>query len=91
MPKELRYTNQFKKELRLARKRSERTDLLERIVRQLADGQPLAPRHRRHKLSGAFEDAWECHVTPDFLLIWKETADDVVLLRLGSHSDLFRR
>jgi len=61
------------------------------VIRQLADGQPLAPRHRAHKLSGEFEQAWECHVTPDFLLIWRETDEEILLLRLGTHSDLFRK
>jgi len=88
--KELQYTSQFKRELRLARKRGDKVDLLERVIHQPADGQSLAPRHRPHRLSGAFEGAWECHVTPDFLLIWEETKDKIILLRLGTHSDVFR-
>jgi mRNA interferase YafQ len=89
--KTLRHTNLFKRELRRAAKRGARLDLLEAVVQRLVRGEPLDRRQRAHRLSGEFEQAWECHVTPDLLLIWREFEDEIVLERLGSHSDLFRK
>ncbi len=89
--KTLRYASLFKKELRRAARRGERLDLLDHIVRQLREGQPLDRRHKAHKLVGEFKGTWECHVTPDLLLIWRELETEIVLERLGSHSDLFRK
>ena len=53
------------------------------------DEQPLEARHRPHRLSGNWSGAWECHLEPDWLLIWTQEADVLVLTRTGTHSDLF--
>jgi mRNA interferase YafQ len=82
-------TRQFERDLRMSRKRGKNLSRLWVVVETLARGVPLNPRHRRHKLSGEWRDFWECHVEPDWLLIWRDETDAVVLVRLGTHSDLF--
>jgi mRNA interferase YafQ len=55
----------------------------------LAAGERLPQRYRPHKLSGAWRDFMECHLEPDWLLIWREEKDALTLVRTGSHADLF--
>jgi mRNA interferase YafQ len=62
---------------------------LQSVIRKLADGAALAPKHRDHKLSGEFDDCRECHVRPDWLLIYRIDDDGLHLIRTGSHADLF--
>ena len=60
------------------------------IVERLLSGQSLDARNRPHRLSGAWSHCWECHIEPDWLLIWDSSDDDMlILVRTGSHSDLF--
>jgi mRNA interferase YafQ len=60
------------------------------IAEQLACEKPLDPKYKNHKLSGNFKGRWECHVEPDWLLIYYLTDDRIVFERTGSHSDLFK-
>ena len=59
------------------------------VVERLLAGQPLDLRNRAHRLSGEFSGAWECHIGPDWLLVWERKDDALVLMRTGTHSDLF--
>ncbi|MBM3569145.1 MAG: type II toxin-antitoxin system YafQ family toxin [Alphaproteobacteria bacterium] len=59
------------------------------IDHALLRGAALEPRHRRHRLSGQWRSHWECHVEPDWLLIWLESDGELILVRTGTHSDLF--
>ena len=52
---------------------------------------PLDPRHRRHRLTGDWSPCWECHIEPDWLLVWEQENDTLILVRTGTHSDLFDR
>ena len=66
-------------------------DFLNSILESLAHDRPLPVRNRDHDLSGDWSDCRECHVRPDLLLIYmKPDADELRLVRLGSHSELFR-
>ena len=66
-------------------------DFLNPVLEMLAHNRPLPVRNRDHALSGNWSDCRECHVRPDLLLIYiKVAADELRLVRLGSHSDLFR-
>ncbi len=85
----LRTTKQFERDLRRAKRRGKKLDKLWSIVDLLLRGERLPERCRRHRLSGDWERFWECHVEPDWLLIWDETAATVVLARTGTHADLF--
>ena len=82
-------TNRFEKDLKRAIKRGKDLDKLWEIVEQLLNNKPLEKRHRPHPLSGNYATAWECHIEPDWLLIWSPEVDQLVLSRTGTHSDLF--
>jgi len=84
-------TGRFKKDLKLMVKRGIKMDLLEEVVGQLADGKELPEKNKDHALTGNWVSHRECHVLPDWLLIYKVEEDCLVLTltRTGSHSDLF--
>ena len=92
MKYEVKFTSQFKKDLKLAEKQGKNTDRLFDIVGQLAAGETLDAKYRDHSLTGAYRDCRECHIEPDWLLIYQIFNAVLVLLlnRVGSHSDLFR-
>jgi mRNA interferase YafQ len=84
-------TSKFRKDYKLAIKRGQNLVLLDNIIGKLADGIPLEPSNHDHELSGDYAGHRECHITPDWLLIYF-IDDDVLVLsltRTGSHSDLF--
>lgn len=81
--------NRFHRELALAKKRGKNLDKLWGIIEQLQASQPLAARHRDHKLSGNWQGYRECHIEPDWLLIYKLSDDALILVAIGTHSDLF--
>ena len=84
-------SNRFKKDLKLALRRGYRIELLEEVVNKLADGIVLEPKYKDHELAGEFKGLRECHITPDWLLIYQVIENDLVLYlsRTGTHSDLF--
>jgi len=87
---EVKETSQFKKDYRLAKRRGQNIQLLKDIIIQLANDQSLPEKNRDHALTGDWKGFRECHVTPDWLLVYKKENDVLVLTltRLGSHSDL---
>jgi len=88
-------SNTFKKDIDLCYKRNLELDLLEKVVLQLARGEKLDEKYHVHKFHGIAkqhdEDIWECHIQPDWLLIWKQNDTDLILIlsNSGTHSDLF--
>lgn len=84
-------TNRFNRDLKLAARRGYRMELLEEVVDQLAARHPLDPKYKDHVLTGNYSGFRECHITPDWLLIYqvKETELILILSRTGTHSDLF--
>ena len=89
----IRFTGQYKKDLKLARKRHLPEDELNGIIFKLANDEVLPDSNRDHALTGDFTGARECHIKPDWLLIYSKEDDDALkiltLLRTGTHSDLF--
>ena len=87
----VKYTSTFKKDYKRAIKRGLNIEMLEHIVELLSMGKPLPDKNRDHELSGDWVGHRECHIQPDWLLIYR--LDDNVLIltltRTGSHSDLF--
>ena len=63
---------------------------LKRVLEDLVKGEPLAAKHRDHVLVGQYKGTRECHIEPDWLLIYELGEAEIVLIRTGSHSDLFR-
>ena len=88
---ELKPTNQFKKDVRLAKKRGYNLQRLERVIDILAEGQQLDSKYRDHELIGDYVGFRECHIQPDWLLIYRYENSELylILLRTGTHSDLF--
>lgn len=88
---EIEVTNRFLKDLKLARKRNLDENKLNDIVRLLANGKPIPEKNRDHPLVGDYKGCRECHITPDWLLIYsiEDTLKIITLIRTGSHSDLF--
>ena len=89
----LKSTTQFKKDLKNASKSNRDINLLKKIVNKLANDEPLPPKCHDHALSGNWKAFRECHIQPDWLLIYK-LEDDILVLtlaRTGSHSVLFNK
>ena len=91
MQYELILTGKFKKSLKLARKRGLDISLLEDVVTMLQNNIPLEEKHRDHELKGKYQGFRECHIQPDWLLIYLKE-DGILTLTLvdtGTHADLF--
>jgi len=88
----LAFTHQYLKDLKLARKRGLDESLLNVILLKLCNGEQLPASNRDHQLSGDFGDCRECHIQPDWLLIYarQEEIRIIELRRTGTHSDLFK-
>ena len=87
----IKHTSQFKKDYKLAKKRHLNLDLLKEVVAKLANGEPLPDKHKDHPLSGNWAGYRECHISPDWLLIYRIDNNTLILTltRTGTHSDLF--
>ena len=89
---ELEYGGKFLKDLRLAKRRGLNMDELREVTDLLQEGKALPIQYRDHSLTGNYKGYRECHINPDWLLIYKkkETVMVISLYRTGTHSDLFR-
>lgn len=87
----VRYSAKFKKDYKKIIKRGYNPQLLQEIITIICNEQPLPPKYQDHNLSGNYEGHRECHITPDWLLIYKieQNILTLSLTRTGSHSDLF--
>ena len=93
MNREIVWTTQFKKDYKLALKRHLDIELLDNVIRILSRGETLPERNKDHALTGDWVGHRECHILPDWLLVYR-IEDDVLVLtlsRTGTHSDLFGR
>ena len=92
MKYEVQFTNQFKKDLKLAKKQHKNLDKLFEIINILADGGTLDIKYRDLALTGNYKGARECHIEPDWLLVYEIYGDVLVLMiyRIGAHSELFQ-
>jgi mRNA interferase YafQ len=81
----------YKKELKLMKKRGLDISKLQEVTAMIGNEQPLLPRHENHPLHGEWKGCLECHVEPDWLLIYEidKSAHEVTFHRTGSHSDLY--
>ncbi len=88
----VKFTTQFKKDLKLAKKQNRDLDRLFDVIRRLSDGEVLEATYRDHELSGQYRGTRECHIEPDWLLIYEIRKDVLVLMlyRTGTHSELFK-
>lgn len=84
------FTGQFKQDRKRAKRRGRNIARLDELIARLVADEPLEARYRVHPLRGNHARHWECHVEPDFLLIWYYSEDgEIVFVRAGTHADLF--
>jgi mRNA interferase YafQ len=86
----IRRTSQFKRDVKRMQRQGREVDKLKRVLEALVKGQPLAAKYRDHVLVGQYKGTRECHIEPDWLLIYDLAETEIILIRTGSHSDLFR-
>ncbi len=82
------WQTQFKKDYKVAIKRNLNLKKLEIIINILQSGKTLPPKNKNHKLKGNYNGCWECHIEPDWLLIYELTKEELILVRMGTHADL---
>lgn len=89
----IQFTNQFKKDLKLAKKQGKDLDKLFEVINILANEEKLDIKFKDHDLSGSYKGTRECHIEPDWLLIYEIDNNALVLMlyRLGTHSELFKK
>ncbi len=91
MTYELRYSSKFKRSLKKCFKRGLDVEKLRHAINILQSTGSLPTEYKPHKLSGKYSGVWECHIQPDWLLIWEQNDTELILLLVdtGTHSDLF--
>lgn len=88
--KEIFETSQFRKDLKTLKKRGKEIQKLKVVVKLLAEGKILDEKYRDHALTGTLKGSRDCHVEPDWLLIYRKNEESLYLERSGTHSDLFK-
>ena len=88
--KKLLTTNQFKKDVKRLKKQGKDFEKLKSVIDALSEGTVLDEFYRDHKLTGNYQDARECHIEPDWLLIYETYEEIIKLRRSGSHAELFK-
>lgn len=83
-------TSRFKRDIERMGKRGRDMRKFKEVLQTLVEGEQLAPQYRDHPLLGQYTGSRECHVEPDWLLVYEATDETVILIRTGSHADLFR-
>ena len=85
-------TSAFKKDLRLMEKQHKDLTLINSVIKKLANGEQLPPENKDHQLSGALKDYRECHIQPDWIMIYRCFENELILslTRTGSHSDILK-
>lgn len=84
------YTSQFKKDFKRISKQGKELKKLENVIETLLSKKSLDPKFKDHPLSGKWKNHRDCHIEPDWLLIYQITSEAIILERTGSHSDLFK-
>jgi len=89
---EILTTSRFEKDLIRAKKRGKEMSALAMLLRLLENGEPLPDKYKNHKLQNVFPETWDCHIQPDWLLLYEidKGRKLVKLKRTGSHADLFK-
>lgn len=84
-------TTRFQRDVRRAEKRGYNMSLLTDVIKKLAKGETLSPKYKDHDLVGDYLGCRECHITPDWLLVYRISQEKLILVlsRTGTHSDLF--
>ncbi len=83
------FENRFKKDIKRLQKRGKDMEKLKTVIEKLLENQELEPKYKDHPLTGDWNGYRDCHIEPDWLLIYKISETNLFLVRSGSHSDLF--
>ncbi len=83
------YSRQFERDLKKLLKQGKQGEKIKIVIQKLASEAPLEPRYKDHKLVGNCKGRRECHIEPNWLLIYKKTSAEIIFERTGTHSDLF--
>ena len=86
----VRYSTRFRRDFKVCVKRRYDMELLQRAIDILRIPDQLPPENRDHDLTGDYAGHRECHLRPDWLLIYRQSGEELLLYRTGTHSDLFR-
>lgn len=90
--KELRFTKQYKKDVKRYLNQPKKLEMLKDVLDMLKKEIPLPKEYKPHKLKGEYTGCMECHIEDDFLLVWyDEITNSIALYRLGTHSELFKK
>ena len=82
-------TSQFKRDVKKALRRNKDVDKLKKLIKKLVKGEALDEKYRDHPLKGDYRDCRDCHIEPDWILIYRIKSEKLHLIRTGSHSNLF--
>ncbi len=85
----IRRTSQFKRDVKRMKRRGRDLEEFKKVIGNLAGGRELEPKYRDHMLVGGYRGTRECHIAPDWLLIYELGGSEIVLIRTGTHTDLF--
>jgi len=83
-------TSQFKKDVKQMGKRGKKFEDFKEVISRIAEGDTLEAKYRDHRLTGQYKGSRECHIEPDWLLVYELTKTELILVRTGTHSDLFK-
>ncbi|MGK7932408.1 MAG: type II toxin-antitoxin system YafQ family toxin [Microcystaceae cyanobacterium] len=83
------FENRFKKDVKRLKKRGKNMEKLKTVIDTLLKNKSLAPKYKDHSLTGNWNGYRDCHIEPDWILIYKISENNLFLVRTGSHSDLF--
>ena len=84
------HTKRFRKDIDLARKRGKDLEKLKEVITYLIEEEQLPSKYRDHSLTGNYVNRRECHIEPNWLLIYKPDGQEIIFERTGTHSDLFK-
>lgn len=88
---DIRYSSIFKKDFKTCIKRGYKMAILQTVIDTLRIPEDLPEKNKDHKLSGNYSGYRECHIEPDWLLVYQQTSEELRLYRTGTHSDLFKK
>jgi len=88
--KTIRRTAQFRRDIKSMQRQKKDLEKIKNVLQSLVKGEKLEEKYRDHVLVGQYKGTRECHLEPDWLLIYEITESELVLIRTGSHSDLFK-
>ena len=84
------FHKQFKKDVRSCEKQGRDMKKIKYVIQKLLEGKSIEEKYKLHKLVGVYKYRFECHIQPDWLLIFKKDGDSIIFERTGSHSELFK-